>query len=216
MHPHVIHMDEFVNIVTDYTSLEPKNVVEIGAYDGRDAVELMDAFGIKPENVHMFEAHPELYAKLAAQPGALHMNVVHAAVTGWGGTTHFNAMDLSVHQNNMTSSLLARDGRVSKRVMVPAICMKGYMVRNGLARIDLLKLDVEGATLDVLKGFQDEIKNVMAMHIEVEWKEVWKGQKTQDEVSAFLINAGFVLAGIKVLWPQSDAVWVREEIYTGK
>jgi hypothetical protein len=56
----------------------------------------------------------------------------------------------------------------------------------------------------------------MAMHIEVEWKEVWKGQKTQDEVSAFLINAGFVLAGIKVLWPQSDAVWVREEIYTGK
>lgn len=50
------------------------------------------------------------------------------------------------------------------------------MNQNNVSRIDFLKLDVEGASWEVLDGFGDRIKDIGALHIEAEHIEAYEGE----------------------------------------
>jgi hypothetical protein len=56
---------------------------------------------------------------------------------------------------------------------------------------DVLKLDVQGAELDVLRGATKSLEHVFAIDIEVEFCELYKDQPLFDQVFAFLRKAGF-------------------------
>ena len=56
---------------------------------------------------------------------------------------------------------------------------------------DVLKLDVQGAELDVLRGATNSLAHGIAIDIEVEFCELYKSQPLFDEVFSFLRTAGF-------------------------
>ena len=91
--------------------------------------------------------------------------------------------------------------------------MKNYKIKN----IDILKIDVEGATLDLLKSLEDNLNDIKIMHIETETYSFFKGQTLHDEVCIFLQNHNFELIDIifTEITPnnfQSDSVWINSSI----
>ena len=56
---------------------------------------------------------------------------------------------------------------------------------------DVLKLDVQGAELDVLRGATNSVAHSIAIDIEVEFCELYKDQPLFDQVFSFLRKAGF-------------------------
>lgn len=60
-----------------------------------------------------------------------------------------------------------------------------------IERIDFLKLDVQGAELDVIKGAGRLLDDVLVIHTEVEFLELYKGQPLFSEIEHFLRGQGF-------------------------
>jgi len=59
--------------------------------------------------------------------------------------------------------------------------------------VHFLKLDVQGAELDVLRNAERLLKSTMLLHCEVEFLEMYKGQPLFGEVHEFLRTQGFML-----------------------
>ena len=55
---------------------------------------------------------------------------------------------------------------------------------------DVIKLDVQGAELDVLRGSTNSLEHALAIDIEVEFCELYKDQPLFDQVFSFLRKAG--------------------------
>jgi len=87
------------------------------------------------------------------------------------------------------------------------------MARKNIESIDLLKIDVEGNSYEVIKGFGERIKDVKCIHIENEHAQVWKNQRVFSDVEKILIENNFILVSIKIGWPQTDSVWIQKDLY---
>ena len=42
---------------------------------------------------------------------------------------------------------------------------------------------------------------------------VWDGQKLYYDCDKLLMDNGFVMLAIKAAWPQSDSVWVCQDVF---
>ena len=63
---------------------------------------------------------------------------------------------------------------------------------EGLPPIDFLKLDVQGAELDVLRGATQTLENVLVIESEVEFVPLYKDQPLFGEMQVFLRERGFL------------------------
>lgn len=68
-------------------------------------------------------------------------------------------------------------------------------VKPDFARPSLLKIDVQGYELEVLKGASALLPAIDAIYVEVSWAELYQGQAMHEEVDALLVAAGFRPAG---------------------
>jgi hypothetical protein len=60
----------------------------------------------------------------------------------------------------------------------------------------LLKVDAQGADLDVLRGAQRIMPMVWAVQVEAAMRGLYRGQPTFEEVLGFLRSAGFTPSGV--------------------
>lgn len=114
-------------------------VVDCGANRGEFARFCAEAFGAR---VVAFEADPELAGP--ANPGPL-VTFVNKAVAGVAGT-------IEVRQSAGTcSSIRFHETGFTGRALVEATTLADIMQAHDLEHVDLLKLDIEGAELDVFE-----------------------------------------------------------------
>jgi len=108
--------------------------------------------------VHTFEpikGNSTLIEASAALNGIKNIIVNNTAVGDQNGHVEF-----SVSQDTAYSSIINTDRVPEKmRVTVPIISLDEYIKKNQLSKIDILKIDVEGAEAQVLKGAQNLLKN---------------------------------------------------------
>lgn len=62
-----------------------------------------------------------------------------------------------------------------------------------ISDVHFLKLDVQGAELDVLRNAPRVLKSTMLLHCEVEFLEMYKGQPLFGDIHSFLRTQGFML-----------------------
>lgn len=62
-----------------------------------------------------------------------------------------------------------------------------------IANIDFIKIDVQGAELDVIRGGEQALKNTVVIQTEVEFVPMYKGQPLFGDVDAALRAQGFLL-----------------------
>ncbi len=77
---------------------------------------------------------------------------------------------------------------------VETTTLDAFAKSESIAEIDVLKVDVQGADLDVLQGGQEIIrKSTLAVVVEVEFSEVYQGQPLFSDIDQHLRTQGFVL-----------------------
>jgi FkbM family methyltransferase len=120
-------------------------VVDLGSHIGTSILFFRARY---PEaRIYGFEPDPATFAKLEANvAGHDGVTVQRRAVTGAGGESVLYASSYSLR------SSLARGWADSRSVTVPAVTFDELVAELRLDRIDLLKLDVEGAEYGVLAG----------------------------------------------------------------
>lgn len=121
-------------------------VLDLGANHGEFATAILERFGCTPRLV---EANPDLYDLLVADG---RFRVLHCAASTHNGTITFN-----IARNDEGSSILSlpassRYGCIHERaVNVPSMTLEAIMTHFGLERLDLLKMDIEGAEVAILE-----------------------------------------------------------------
>jgi FkbM family methyltransferase len=71
--------------------------------------------------------------------------------------------------------------------------------RADVGSIDAMKIDVQGAELDVLRGAERSLESVRVIETEVEFQELYQGQPLFTDVDRFLRDRGFDLWRLREL-----------------
>ncbi len=208
-------MQTYVDLVGKFCTYTPENIFEIGANYAQDAEFLRQRFNINEKNVYVFEPHPQIFAEMK---NMYQFNAYDLAVSNENGRAKFNAIDVThnEYKNSGISSLregLATDKKNFISVDVEMIRMDDFMLKNGIKKIDFLKLDVEGMNYEVLEGFGKLLPQVKAIQTEGEYKQYWEGQKVYKEMEDLLVTNGFRLVSFILSNDgiQSDSFWIQEK-----
>ena len=112
----------------------------------------------QPVELHMFEPSPRcleaLRREFAARPD---VRIVGAAASDRAGVAALHGGAAGSSQ----ASLVARagvSGAAGDAIEVPLLRIGDYLAENGVARVDLLKLDVEGSELTALLGLGERLR----------------------------------------------------------
>lgn len=208
-------MIDYIKTVRENTTIEPKYILEIGSRDGHDSEKLREEFNIEPSNVWVVEPNPKQQVKILEKYP--NFNLITSPIFNREKKITFFRVDVENETLVGVSSLLNRVDKLYDEINTDRIeleTMLGSTLLNVINKpIDLCKIDVEGATFEVLESFGDEIKKIKSIHIECEHRIVWENQKLYDEVKSYLISKEFTQLHFEYCNQatlQSDSVWVQK------
>ncbi|MBI5771149.1 MAG: FkbM family methyltransferase [Verrucomicrobia bacterium] len=160
--------------------------------------------------------HAEFARRTAAWPGTVRLH--SPALGAMEHTAQMHVMDFSD-----ASSLLALGSEGAREFniheagekTVPVVPLDVLVARANLPPPDLLKLDVQGYELEVLRGATATLRHARAVLCEVSFREFYTGQAQFPDILAFLTAEGFALHafghGLDLGQPlvQADALFLR-------
>jgi FkbM family methyltransferase len=86
-----------------------------------------------------------------------------------------------------------QDMRLVRRSEVETVSLDTFVRTHDLGALDFIKMDIQGAELDVLKGGEAVLPSVLAVVCEVEFVPLYKGQPLYGDVDAYMRGRGFML-----------------------
>lgn len=203
-----ITMPTFVNIVKNYFNESEINVImEVGALDCNDSLYFKNEF--PNADVYCIEGLPENYENFIKHLTTIkHFNII---ITDFDGEIDF-------HQKNTNGihGIFDRGHIYGTNILKNRKCLtlKSFCDNENIKNIDMIKIDVEGATFEVLKGMGDILKTVKIMHIESETYPFFSNQKLHEDVCKLLIENNFKLMKLSEVFimdehKQHDSVWIN-------
>jgi FkbM family methyltransferase len=169
----------------------------------------------QPERIVLVEAIPDLAMKLQARfQGDRRITVVSAALSDRNGEAQFE-----INRSEASSSLLpidprnsawfGRDLSVANSITVVTLTLPELMNRQQLERVDLLKLDLQGAERLVLSGGAEVLDRVGVIYTEVFFERLYAGAWLFWELNEFLSGRGFKLCGLSNIVHAADGDLVQ-------
>lgn len=199
-----INMPEFVGLVREYFKDDDiEMIVEVGSMDGKDANYFKEQF--PRAHVVAIEGLKENYDRMVETDYPI--ECVHGAAADYNGTVTY-------HVKNVNGIHGIRDrGRIYGTETREVDCFRlDWMFQTAP---DMMKIDVEGATHEVLVGMGELLSQTKIMHIETESIAYFKGQKLHKDVAELLTTAGFSMvrqSSVRIGGGyQYDSVWINEK-----
>lgn len=150
------------------------NVADIGAHIGYYTLLAAKLVG-EEGKAYAFEPFPENFALLAKNVeinGFRNVRLVQRAIVGSSGER-----DLFLSQGASGShSIFPGKSRSSRTVSVPVTTLDEFLAQEGWPRIDLIKMDIEGAELAALSGMSHLLRRSSRMIIITEFSPIHLGQ----------------------------------------
>jgi FkbM family methyltransferase len=87
--------------------------------------------------------------------------------------------------NNMEFSILKNVGSIK------TVSMDYFVAQNNIGPVDFIKIDIQGAELDVFQGGPATLKDVVSIITEVEFVHMYENQPLFGDVNEFLVKSGF-------------------------
>jgi len=213
-------MVELIQQYNNFFSIPPKSILEIGSRDGNDALELREYFNIPEEKTYIVEPHPD--CRRLIKENIPNCRLYEYAVALENGTAKFNAINkygedwADLGLIGMSSLLNRTHGNIGNEnwIKVKTITGEGLFDLIGEEEYDLVKIDVEGYSYEVLKSMGKQISKIKIMHLEVEHYPFWIGQKLYPEIAELLTSFKFEECyrfdyNYTLEQVQSDVIWVR-------
>ena len=200
-------------ILLSKLGFKPMTVIDVGAASG--TMEIYTAF---PEAYHLLieplkQHEPALVSILKKYKGSY----VIAAAGREKGEVTFNSYKEHPDGSSLYKQSMGPEAD-GIEIKVPMVTVDGLISEKKLQGPYFIKVDVQGAELDVLEGASETLKDTGAVALEVSLFEFMKGAPQFYDVVSWMKNHGFVAYDIVPGWNrpldnalgQVDIVFVKE------
>lgn len=188
-----------------FKNKEVEVIFDVGACHALESVELSKKY--PNAKVYTFEANPVSYnVCLENTEGYDSITVINEAVNDYDGVCKFYPMDKEKtittweDGNQGASSLYRANGQydfiekyVQYEIEVPCTRLDTFCERNGIDKIDIIWMDLQGAELKALQSLGSLLDTVQIIHTELEMNPMYEGQCLFSDVNEYLTNNGFDL-----------------------
>ncbi|WP_421762843.1 FkbM family methyltransferase [Ekhidna sp.] len=204
---------EMIEKSRKYSDIDVNVIFEIGANHGQDAKKIQTFYRIEPSNIYLFEPHPILSKELKENYPL--SQIFPIALSDKSGHANFNITKVGGRNDGVSTlgeRLLVKGDENYQQLEVEVSTLDKVMEElSHVSSIDLIKIDVEGFTYEVLKGGENTFRNkVGCIQVESETVEVFKGQQLYPAISKLLISYGFVEMYKEQFVTQNDTVWIHK------
>jgi FkbM family methyltransferase len=178
------------------------SIVIVGAWQGAEIAGLLSRY--QNATVVAFEPSPHNFAHLAGAHGSTQrVRLFQEAVSDHAGVADFHEANLPGTGSLLPLSKLA-DARTHNQGLastesfkVPVATLDSHPATGSLVRVDLLKVDVQGAELKVLNGGRALLERTTAVLVEVGLTgSAYDGAAMFTDVDTTLRAAGLKLCGL--------------------
>lgn len=168
--------------------------VDVGAHVGQYSLLASGLVG-REGAVHSFEPEPDTFALLEHNVHINGLRSVHTVRCALAKSSQVAALYVARPDNIGQTSLRQPDNFSGVKVNVRCRTLDDYVDELGIDRINLLKIDVEGAELDVLLGARRVLSRNPKPHIIIEfWEEFLQAYGSScAQVAEFLQGSGYSL-----------------------
>ncbi|MBL0922323.1 MAG: FkbM family methyltransferase [Phycisphaerales bacterium] len=221
----LLEQDAYVMMTRVIDASKPAVILDIGANVGATVERLRSQF--RKPTIYAFEPAPDVFERLCERAAEWpEVRPIRAAVGASNGEVEFrltaNRLMSSVLPASAMGASFHGDGiREETRVRAPMVTIDAWAESNGIARVDAVKLDVQGLELAALRGARRTLteRGVMAVNCEAQLAPEYEGADTFSEIDLFLRECGFGLYQVHEIWSHGpeqrttcvDALWVRRE-----
>ena len=187
-------------------------IIDCGAFDGSDSITLARLTG---GTVHAIEADPKVYAMMKHNTRKYPRVRCHnlALSDADGEATFFcGQAELVASGSLLTPGVeLAETGNISRSVTVKTQKLTTWADANGITRVDMLWLDMQGSELAMLQASQSLVKSVSVIHTEVSRIPAYSNACEYADLRAFLESMGFQLEreAIPDSWSTGNALFYK-------
>lgn len=211
-----------------YSSDSEIVIFDVGAHRG-DSVQ--EFFLLYPKSrVFAFEPDRENFAQLNARfKDTPRMHLFNVAVGQKDGRVllHRNNYDathslLPFNSNEINRWADANDFHETTIDEVEQISLDSFCRKNGIATIDIIKLDIQGGEMMALEGGQVQLSHqaIGAIFCEVEFRQLYQGQPLFWDISAYLLSRSYHFLNIvspKVselgVLSWADAIYINDRLW---
>lgn len=203
-----INMSEFINLVkNNFIDSEIKNIIEIGSLDGKDSLLFKSNF--PNSNVYCIEGLPENFNTYLKD--LVNITPIKIVVSDYDGEIVFHKKNI----NGIHSILNRGDEYGTNTLVLECMTMETICKKYNIDTLDMLKIDVEGASYQVLKGMGNMLTTIKIMHIETESYPFFKDQILHNEIVNYLESNGFSMIDMTSVnisgGNQHDSVWINNK-----
>lgn len=177
-------------------------IFDVGANVGQTALKLREEF--PNAAIHSFEPSPETFRQLKANVGSRPSITAHNLALG--SRTESRAMHLT--KSSLTSSLLPTAAGAEKylgelvtdagQATISVSSLDEFLANKNIPHLDLLKLDVQGFEVEVLKGAAESLKNdrISMVLTEVNFVKLYDSQAYFQDVYDEMFRQNYQLVGL--------------------
>ncbi|MBI3778768.1 MAG: FkbM family methyltransferase [Gammaproteobacteria bacterium] len=81
---------------------------------------------------------------------------------------------------------------LKETITIKTVSLDHFIAVNHIPAVDFIKIDIQGAELDVFQGGVSALKNVLAIMTEVEFFPLYENQPLFGDVYEFLVKSDFI------------------------
>lgn len=179
--------------------LKPDAVLDVGSMDGADSKRFQKL--LKRSEIIAFEANPDNFRLMSTDQeiAEKRIRLENQLVSCAEGTRSFYIQRPDkTHPgvNRGTSSALPRTepGMKNEEVLINSVRLDSFLDKEFPQATKIaLWIDVEGFAYEVLESMQHATDHIQLIHVEVETRECWPGQRLESDVLELLEGMGYVL-----------------------